>query len=108
MFISTGIMAKGGIPSIPDNILDDTPDILELLDHVQTEKWRELGMRLKIEKVIQAQCKSCAELYEKWLATKPKPEKTRRILIDALKAMLEVELAEKYMKHLTTMVSLNN
>ena len=108
MFISTGTMAKGGIPSIPDYILDDTPNEIELLNHAQTAKWRELGMRLEIEKVIQDQCNSCAEIYQKWLATKPKPEKTRRILIDVLNAMHEVQLADNYIKHLATMVSLNN
>ena len=100
-------MAKGGIPSIPDHIMDGNPKLLELLNHVQTIKWKELGMQLEIPKIIRDGCNSCPDIYDKWLAVTPKPKKTRRKLITALKAINEVALADEYMEYLAT-VSLNN
>ena len=71
--------------NIPDHIMDGNPDILELTNHVKTAYWNELGIELKIDKVILAGCHTRAQMYQKWLSTKPKCETTRRILIGALK-----------------------
>ena len=102
MFIPTDVMAEASTPSTLDNI----PDITELIDHVQTGKWKELAMWLKIKDVILAQSNSCIEMYNKWLQTKPEHETTRRKLITALEAINEFNLAGQYKKYLRE-VSLN-
>ena len=94
--------------NIPHHIMDGNPDIHELTNHAKTANWNDLGIELKIDKVILAGCHTCAEMYQKWLATKTKRETTRRKLIAALKKINEERLAEEYMEYLTTMVSLNN
>ena len=91
--------------SIPAYIMDGNPEIFELTNHVEIGNWNRLGIQLQIEEKSLEKCHTCEEMYQKWISTKTKRERTRRILIAALKVMNENRLAEAYMEYLTTLVS---
>ena len=92
--------------SIPKDIMNGSPDIFELTNYVKTASWNKLGIQLKIDQVILAGCNDDASMYQKWLATKPSHETTRKNLIAALRAIKEIKVVENYIKYLTK-VSLN-
>ena len=87
--------------SILAQILDAVPDIDELTSYAKTDKWRELGIQQKLDKVNQKGCNSCAELYGLWLEEKGKYA-TRRMFLAALRDIKQNMTANYYVNYLKT------
>ena len=93
--------------SIPCDILDSNPDTYELVTYAKTAEWNMLGITLKLDGESLKECRDCANMYQKWLEGK-KSETTRRNLIAALRAIKQNRVADDYVDHLKTLVSLFN
>ena len=101
-------MAKGA-STIPDQVLDQQPTILEIATHAKTAKWNHLGVQLELNDVALAGCHDCIEMYQLWIMEKAE-NATRRKLISALKAIGQNYVSynyEQYLKH-TLCVNLSN
>ena len=93
--------------SLPDQILDDIPEISELTSHARTAKWLELGIQLKLDDVDLKQCNSCAALYQLWLEENGR-HATRRMLLAALRAIRQNADADSYVDHLQTILMVSD
>ena len=91
--------------SIPDNIMDGTPDIDELITHAKTAEWNGLGIKLGLNAVSLGGCNGYIKLYQLWLDEKGHGA-TRRVLINALRSINQNKVADDYVvKYLKTLVS---
>ena len=93
--------------TLPDHILDTKPDIYELTSYAKTDKWKELGIQLKLDNVNRNECNSCAGLYELWLEEKGRYA-TRRTFLAALRAIKQNETADDYVVHLQTTITVSD
>ena len=90
--------------TIPDYILDGSPDIDELITHARTAEWNKLGIKLGLDAVRLSECNGYDKMYQIWLQEKGDGA-TRRNLIINLRTIKLNKVADDYVKHLRTMVS---
>ena len=95
-------MAKR-VSTIPDQLLDQQPPILEITTHAATAKWNLLGVQLKLNNVALGGCHDCTKTYQLWIQEKAE-NATRRELISALRAIGENNIAYNYEQHLKTVL----
>ena len=93
-------MAEGA-STIPDQVLDQQPPILEIATHAETAEWKHLGVQLELRDVALAGCRNCIETYQLWIMEKAE-NATRRKLISALRAIRQNNVAYSYEQHLKT------
>ena len=93
-------MAEGE-STIPNQLLDQQPPILEITTHAETAKWNRLGVKLELSDVALAGCHDCTEMYQLWIMDKAQ-NATRRKLISALRAIGQNNAAYNYEQHLKT------
>ena len=93
-------MVEGGC-TIPDQLLDLQPPILEITTHARTAKWNRLGLQLELNDTALAECRDYAEMYQLWIMEKAE-NATRRKLISGLRAIGQTNVAYKYEQHLKT------
>ena len=88
--------------------MDERPDVAELVEHVPTNRWRELGLQLGISENLLEEIKlshysianSRQEMYSVWLRTTP--QASRKQVLSALKktSVAEAFMAETYCKYI--------
>ena len=95
------------------SLLDVTPTLRELCDHVFTNRWYELGLELEIKSADLEEIRrdstvtdKLSRVYQMWLSKKTKAA-TRRQLIEALKTdhVGQISVAINYEQELNKMVS---
>ena len=89
------------VSTIPDQLLDQQPPILEITTHARTAKWNQLGVQLKLDDTNLAEYSDCTKMYQLWIQEKAE-NATRRKLISALRAIGENNVAYNYEQHLKT------
>ena len=87
--------------TLPDQILDAVPELYELNRYVRIRKWYDLGIELKLDNVDLAASKNHTDVYQLWLDEKSL-QATRRNLIDALRAIGQNRVVDKYIAYLKT------
>ena len=92
------------ISTLPDQLLDQQPALLELTTYAKTTKWNQLGVELELNSVDLFGCHDCTSMYQLWIQEKA-DKATRRSLLVALRAIRQNNLAYAYEHHLKTMVS---
>ena len=95
-----------GESTLPDSIMNGNPTLDELITHAETRQWKTLGAKLGLEGAKLGDYRSCVEMYDIWINKKMENETTRKDLIVALRAILDHKVADEYVKHLKTLVSL--
>ena len=98
-----GNIAEGGVyvSTIPDQLLDQQPTILEITTHVRTAEWNQLGVQLGLNDVDLAERHDCTRMYQLWIQEKA-DNATRRNLISALRAIRQNNVAKRYEDYLKT------
>ena len=96
-------IVEGGIyvSTLPDQLLDQQPPILEITTHARTAEWNLLGVQLGLDDVDLARCHDCTRMYQLWIQEKA-DNATRRNLISALRAIRQNDVAQKYEDHLNS------
>ena len=99
-------IVKGGVhvSTILDHLLDQQPTLEELISHVRTAKWNQLGVKLGLDSVDLAGCHDYTSMYQLWIMEKAR-EATRRNLLDALSAIRQNNVRIKYEDYLKSIVS---
>ena len=87
-----------------DQLLDQQPTILELVTHVRTAEYNQLGVILRLDSVNLAKCHDYTSMYLLWIEEKAQ-NATRRSLLDALTTIGLNDVASKYKDYLKTIVS---
>ena len=85
-------------------LLDQQPDIKELITNARTANWRLLGVQLELDKVDLAECTDLTSMYQLWIKEKAEMA-TRRNLLTALRSIRENNVAWQYESYLRTLVS---
>ena len=85
-------------------LLDQQPDIKELITHAKTAEWNKLGVQLELNSVDLAGCTDLISMYQLWIQRKAEMA-TRRNLLIALRSIGENNVAWKYENYLRTKVS---
>ena len=93
-YISTSLMT----------LLDQQPDIKELITHAETAHWNKLGVQLELTSVALAGCTDLTSMYQLWIQEKAEMA-TRRNLLTALRSIRENNVAWQYESYLRTLVS---
>ena len=103
LILILGNIVEGGVyvSTIPDQLLDQQPPILEITTHARTAEWNQLGVQLGLDGVDLAGCHDCTRMYQLWIQEKA-DNATRRNLIPALRAIRQNDVAQKYEDHLKT------
>ena len=101
-----GNIVEGGIhvSTLPDELLDQQPTILELTTHARTAECNQLGVTLQLDRVNLAKCYDCTSVYQLWIMEKGRGA-TRRSLLTALRAIRQNDVADAYEDYLKNMVS---
>ena len=99
-------MAGGNTSSTSlKQLLDEQPEVIELMHNAKTEEWFRLGIHLRLDRVKLSGCNgNLACVYDLWIMEKPE-NATRRNLLNALIAIGQMDVAYKYEKYLKTLVS---
>ena len=99
-------MTEGNVSSTSlDQLLDEQPPLIELINNAKTAEWFSLGIQLELDKVKLNGCKSdLSRVYDLWIQEKAE-NATRRNLLNALKAIGQNDVARRYKEYLETLVS---
>ena len=84
--------------------MDEQPTREELISHARTAEWYQLGVKLELDSVDLDGCRDCTRMYGLWIMEKGRSA-TRRILLDALRAIRQNYVADAYEDYLKTKVS---
>ena len=103
-----GNITEGGVhvSTLPDQLLDQQPSILELTTYARTAEWNLLGVQLQLDSVDLAGCQDCTSMYQLWIMQKAR-EATRRSLLAALSAIRQNDVGKTYEDYLKTLVCLH-
>ena len=85
-------------------LLDQQPDLNELITHARTAQWRLLGVKLELDSIDLAGCTDLTSMYQLWIQQKAEMA-TRRNLLTALRSIRENSVAYTYENFLRTKVS---
>ena len=85
-------------------LLDQQPDLKELITHARTAQWNLLGVQLELDSVDLAGCTDLARMYQLWIQQKAEMA-TRKNLLTALRSIRENDVARQYEDYLRTKVS---
>ena len=85
-------------------LLDKQPTKDELISYARTAKWNQLGVKLGLDRVDLDGCHDCTSMYQLWIMQKGKGA-TRRILLNALRAIRQNNVADVYEDYLKATVS---
>ena len=85
-------------------LLDQQPDLKELITHARTAQWNLLGVQLELDSVDLAGCTDLTRMYQLWIKEKAEMA-TRRNLLAALRSIRQNSIAYEYEKYLRTKVS---
>ena len=99
-------MAAGNVSStLLDQLLDEKPPLIELINNAKTAEWFSLGIQLELDNTKLKTCQSVLSLvYDLWIQEKAE-NATRRNLLVALKAIGQNDVARRYEEYLETLVS---
>ena len=86
-----------------DQLLDQQPPLKELITHVRTSKWFDLGTHLELDSVHLAGCSDFARMYQLWIEEKAE-NATRRNLLGALRDIKQNNVAKMYENYLKTLL----
>ena len=94
---TSGIIVEGSVhvSTLPDQLLDQQPSILELTTYARTAEWNQLGVQLQLDSVDLAGCHDCTSMYQLWIMQKAR-EATRRSLLVALRAIRQNDVGRTY------------
>ena len=101
-----GNIVEGGVlvSTLPDQLLNQQPPIIELTTHARTSEYNQLGVILQLDSVNLAKCHDYTSMYQLWLEEKAQ-NATRRSLLDALTTIGLNDVASTYKDYLKTIVS---
>ena len=101
-----GNIAEGAVhvSTLPDQLLDQQPPILEITTHARTAEWNQLGVQLGLDGVRLNGCCDSTSMYQLWIMEKAE-NATRRNLITALRAIGQNNVVKEYKDHLKKIVS---
>ena len=85
-------------------LLDQQPDIKELITHAETAEWNTLGVQLELDSIDLDGCTDLTSMYQLWIQEKAEMA-TRKSLLTALRSIRENNVAWKYESYLRTKVS---
>ena len=85
-------------PSL-EMLLDQQPDLKEIVKFARTAEWHLLGIELELDCVNLAGCTDLGHMYQLWIQEKAE-EATRRNLLTALRAIGQNDVARQYKDHL--------
>ena len=85
-------------------LLDQQPDLNELITHARTARWHLLGVKLELDSVDLDGCTDFTSMYQLWIKEKANMA-TRRTLLTALRSIRENNVAWMYESYLRTKVS---
>ena len=97
-------MGKEHVSKSFQMLLDQQPDIRELITHARTARWNLLGVQLNLDSVNLSGCTDLTTMYELWIEEKAEIA-TRRNLLFALRSIRENSVALVYENYLRTLVS---
>ena len=99
-------MAAGNVSSISlDQLLDEQPPLIELINNAKTAEWFSLGIQLELDNTkLKGSKGDLGLVYDLWIQEKAE-NATRRNLLNALKAIGQKNVAHKYEEYLKTLVS---
>ena len=90
--------------------MDDRPELAELVEHVRTNKWHELGLQLHLEDndlvAIRRQChhniSECRkEMFSNWLTNTTDPSRKQILKALRTRAVSEIYMAKQYELYIT-------
>ena len=85
-------------------LLDQQPNLVELITHARTAQWYQLGVELELDSVDLDGCTDLTRMYELWIQQKAEMA-TRRNLLSALRSIGQNNVARKYEDYLRIRVS---
>ena len=85
-------------------LLDQQPDLNELITHARTAQWYQLGVKLELDSEDLRGCTDLTRMYQLWIKEKAEMA-TRRNLLTALRSIRENNVAWMYESYLRTKVS---
>ena len=99
-------MAAGNVSFTSlDQLLDEQPPLIELINNAKTAEWFSLGIQLELDNTKLKTCQSVLSLvYDLWIQEKAE-NATRRNLLVALKVIGQNDVARRYEEYLETLVS---
>ena len=99
-------MAAGNVSSTSlDQLLDEQPPLIELINNAKTAEWFRLGTQLELDNVRLNGCNGdLNRVYDLWIQEKAQ-NATRKNLLDALRAIAQHNVAYRYEEYLKTWVS---
>ena len=84
-------------------LLDQQPDLNELITHARTAQWYQLGVKLELDSEDLRGCTDLTRMYQLWIKEKAEMA-TRRNLLTALRSIRENNVAWMYESYLRTKV----
>ena len=97
-------MDKERVSKSLEILLDQQPDLKELITHARTAQWNLLGVQLELDSVELAECTDLTRMYQLWIEEKANMA-TRRNLLTALRSIRQNNAAYAYEDYLRTKVS---
>ena len=85
-------------------LLDQQPDLNELITHARTAQWYQLGVKLELDSEDLRGCTDLTRMYQLWIKEKAEMA-TRRNLLTALRSIRENNVTWMYESYLRTKVS---
>ena len=62
------------VSTLPDHSLDRQPTLQELVSHVRTAEWFQLGVKLGLDNVALDGCRDYTSIYQLWIEEKARGE----------------------------------
>ena len=97
-------MDKERVSKSLEILLDQQPDLKELITYAKTAQWNLLGVQLDLDSVNLAGCTDLMSMYQLWIEEKANMA-TRRNLLTALRSIRQINAAYAYEDYLRTKVS---
>ena len=92
-------MAEECLSTSLEILLDQQPDLKELITHARTAEWYQLGVKLELDSEDLAGCTDMTRMYQLWIKEKANMA-TRRNLLTALRSIRDNNVAWKYESYL--------